>query len=303
MNPLLTDINNHSLLCAFQTWMEGHTSFVSEPAPMKFHSYHGRNINLLEYKTVAYRTTGYAYAITFSSRHLAPGEIFLLEIEKYEAGWIGNLKLGLTQMDPSTGFALPQYALPGLPDSKTWIVPITSDLSPSEHRIINDLSPSIYESHDTIFTSRGSIPRCVLQPTRRRSLSCAHSDGEESVASLSSYSEESLDDQAEHMSDMLSADVGSRIGVTYVIQNNCANMYIIINGYVFGPCATNIPYKDGRIYAVADLYGTTKQVRIVQTYSIPSLKCACRNTILQRVSNTDVFHLPLPKLMIDYLTK
>lgn len=65
---------------------------------------------------------------------------------------------------------------------------------------------------------------------------------------------------------MYPADVGSRIGVTYVVRDNLAEMYILLNGDVFGPCATAIPYRRGPLYAVIDLYGTTKQVRVIQTF-------------------------------------
>ncbi|KAF8784505.1 hypothetical protein HNY73_010173 [Argiope bruennichi] len=36
--------------------------------------------------------------------------------------------------------------------------------------------------------------------------------------------------------------------------------------------------------------------------TIPSLKIACRDKILQQVSHSRVFHLPLPKRLIQFLT-
>lgn len=74
----------------------------------RFHQYHGDNIVLTEGNVVAYRKASFAHAITFSEKPLFPGEIFLLEIERNERGWSGYLRLGLTQQDPSSGFALPQ---------------------------------------------------------------------------------------------------------------------------------------------------------------------------------------------------
>ncbi|XP_055927277.1 neuralized-like protein 2 isoform X2 [Argiope bruennichi] len=283
----------------------GNDSFFTIPAPVTFHEYHGRNIILSENNTVAYRKSGYAYGITFSKEPLLPGEIFLLEIEKFEHGWIGNLRCGLTQENPSTNFELPQYALPGLVDGgQSWILPISAaDMNLFDHTCINKLYPAIYESNNHIHTSRGSIPTSILLPTRHKLPNLSNSDGEDSVHSVSSlFSEESSDENYNENENMYPADVGSRIGVTYVIRDNLAEMYMLLNGNVFGPCATGIPYRSGPIYAVIDLYGTTKQVRIIQTFGIPSLKIACRDKILQQVSHSRVFHLPLPKRLIQFLT-
>ncbi|GFR24125.1 neuralized-like protein 2 [Trichonephila clavata] len=284
----------------------GNDSFFSIPAPVMFHEYHGRNIILSENNTVAYRKSGYAYGITFSKEPLLPGEIFLLEIEKFEHGWIGNLRCGLTQENPSTNFDLPQYALPGLVEGgQSWILPVsTADINLFDQTYINKLYPTIYESNNHIHTSKGSIPTSVLLPSRHKMPSLCYSDGEDSVHSMSSlFSEESADENYNENGEyMYPADVGSRIGVTYVIRDNLAEMYILLNGHVFGPCATGIPYKSGPIYAVIDLYGTTKQVRIIQTFGIPSLKIACRDKILQQVSHSKVFHLPLPEKLKQFLT-
>lgn len=45
-----------------------------------------------------------------------------------------------------------------------------------------------------------------------------------------------------------------------------AEMHFIINGEDQGVCGKDIPYKAGPLRAVVDVYGTTKQVRIVQLY-------------------------------------
>lgn len=62
---------------------------------------------------------------------------------------------------------------------------------------------------------------------------------------------------------------GSRIGVLFVPTKhdiNRAQMHFIINGYDQGPCTQDIPYKEGALHAVVDVYGTTKQVRVIQLY-------------------------------------
>lgn len=43
-------------------------------------------------------------------------------------------------------------------------------------------------------------------------------------------------------------------------------MHFIINGIDHGPCVSDIPYKETPLHAVVDVYGTTKQVKIIQLY-------------------------------------
>ena len=68
---------------------------------------------------------------------------------------------------------------------------------------------------------------------------------------------------------ILPTDTGSRIGVMYVPQagSDKAEMHFIINGEDQGVFGRDIPYKTGPLHVVVDVYGTTKQVRIVQLYS------------------------------------
>jgi neuralized-like protein 2 len=66
-------------------------------------------------------------------------------------------------------------------------------------------------------------------------------------------------------SSLLPTDVGSRIGVMFVpTSEEEADMHFVINGDDQGPCARNIPFKETALYAVVDVYGSTKRVRIVQ---------------------------------------
>lgn len=91
----------------------------------------------------------------------------------------------------------------------------------------------------SVQTSRGVIPFSALRPN---------------IIDSSQY--------------ILPTDAGSRIGIMYVPQagSDKAEMHFIINGEDQGVCWQDIPYKAGPLRAVVDVYGTTKQVRIVQLY-------------------------------------
>lgn len=105
-------------------------------AKTKFHSYHGSNIILYDDNTVAYRKAGYADAVAFSEKPLKPGEVFTLEIESTERGWSGDMKIGLTQLNPDEAEAmnlqLPQSAAPDLKSvESSWIFSISKRHRPS----------------------------------------------------------------------------------------------------------------------------------------------------------------------------
>ena len=70
-------------------------------------------------------------------------------------------------------------------------------------------------------------------------------------------------------SGILLTDKGSRIGVVFVPTENDrdkAEMHFIINGVDQGPCTKDIPMDKAPMHVVIDVYGTTKQIRIIQLY-------------------------------------
>ena len=209
---------------------------------VKFHPHHGSNIVLDENNTVAYRKASFANGLVFSERSLKPGEIFLLEITQTELGWNGNLRLGLTQLDPNTFFPLPL---------------ISCDLQ-------------------------------ELQPI-----------GQTWVFSLM---KQRTDDTNEDSQIRLPSEVGSQVGVVFKPYDNLfAHIHLIINGVDQGVVKSQVPYHLSPLYAIADVYGTTKEIRIRQVHEVASLQTACKSAILQHIAQKAVGSLPLPKFLKDFL--
>ncbi|ELT96851.1 hypothetical protein CAPTEDRAFT_224507 [Capitella teleta] len=252
----------------------------------RFHPYHGENIRLYDDSMVAFRENSFAHAINFSETPLKPREIFLIEIVKNERGWSGHLRIGLTQHNPASRFKLPQYALPDLANlGQSWIFAVTKS-----HNKVFEEDPngdctqpyhSILGEGDYVSTYRGVFKRSLLRPLPR-----IEADG--AIGGEGSGDEDSCES-------ILPTDVGSRIGIMYVVKQNKAEMHFILNGEDQGPCAKDIPYGDKPLYAVVDVYGTTKTVRIVQLLGVSTLQNACRDVILQQLkSRSDINQLPIP---------
>lgn len=283
----------------------------------RFHSHHGDNIVLKVFHTTAQRHSSFAHGITFSEKPLHPMELFLIEIEKNERGWSGHLRLGLTQLDPNDNFELPFYALPDLANirhKKSWIFAATtmhsrtSDSSnftagagdgySSRHERLgsSELTEAvsyhtpILGDGDYIHTYQGVVSRFMLRPSQRQKCS---SQGSDSIGdNICDFSTDS---------NILPTDVGSRIGIMYTVRGDVADLHFIVNGEDIGPWARDIPYKDAPLRAVVDVYGTTKQVRIIQVVCVPSLQHDCRRTVLRCVSGENIEKLPIPTFLKNYL--
>lgn len=222
----------------------------SERILSRFHSNHGELVKLENDGSVAQRVTQFHSGVVFSERRLHPGEMFAVEIEQYEVGWHGSLRIGLTHVNPSifssNQVKVPKYAIPDLMRlGSTWLYPPSNMINalkernkctcreekwPKEDHSIKE----IVFSDDTIHTCWGSYPRFSLKSL----------------------------DPSDELSDV---KVGFKIGILYIpTDDTVANLYSVINGQVLGPFATEIPYREHPLYGVVDIYGNTKRVRLLQ---------------------------------------
>lgn len=225
-----------------------------DPPPTRFHSVHGTNIRVDPSGTRATRVESFSHGVCFSREPLAPGQVFLVEIEEKELGWCGHLRLGLTALDPAGLPAVPEFSLPDLVSlGHTWVFAITRHHNrvPREGHAeaAEAAAPSrppalLVEPYLCIEQFR--IPRDRLVGRSRPGL----------------YSH--LLDQLYELNVLPPTARRSRLGVLFCPRSDgTADMHIIINGEDMGPSARGLPAAQP-LYAVVDVFASTKSVRLVQ---------------------------------------
>ncbi|KAM6319094.1 neuralized-like protein 2 [Podargus strigoides] len=246
----------------------------------RFHCVHGTNVRLDPSRTRATRVESFANGLCFSQEPLAPGQVFLVEIEEKERGWCGHLRMGLTALDPQRLEVVPEYSLPDLVNmGDTWVFAITR----SHNRVVVDggEAPAWNPPGDPFLRIEGlRIPRDTLvgrsQPSRYSHI---------------------LDNL--YKTNVLPATARrSRIGVLYALQpDGTADMHILINGEDMGPSARHLPAARP-LYAVVDVFASTKSVRVIPVeYGLPSLQTLCRLVIQKHIVHRlaiDGLSLPPP---------
>lgn len=201
--------------------------------------------------------------------------MFIVDVLSLPRCGRGNIASTCPQVDPAKQEnGLPQYALPDLGQfGRCWVSAVTK----SRNRLQYHQSPerahssltapytSVLGNSEVISTSCGRVRRSMLQPSYSLFRS-AFMNGSNDQASFDG-DEPSLK-AAKKL--ILATDVGSRIGVMYCPDETgyYARMHFIINGEDQGPSDDRIPLNDGcaSLFAVVDVYGTTKQIRLIELY-------------------------------------
>ncbi|XP_071957554.1 neuralized-like protein 2 [Antedon mediterranea] len=296
---------------------------------MRFHKNHGYNIVLADDCQIAKRKFSFANAITFGQHPLKSGDLFLFEIESQELGWSGHLRCGLTQYNPENlkchnkamswqdaqpvlqpqprhagappsyndeaGLEyIPQYSMPDLTNmGKSWMHAVTkyptrSDDYPTEldnpFEVVKNTKHAnkfLQNLGNVLIVGKNTIPKRYL--VRDEFAIDIELNGKVSNRRYSAIC------------------VGSRIGITYNIQGDSAYMYFIINGEESSGTKMEWANLSAPFFPVVDVYGVTKQVRILQISYMPSLQELCRDVIISQITSSAIGGLPLPAKLKYFL--
>ncbi|XP_036608263.1 neuralized-like protein 2 [Trichosurus vulpecula] len=253
-----------------------------EPPPTRFHEVHGVNIRVDPSGTRATRVESFANGLCFSREPLAPGQVFLVEIEEKELGWCGHLRLGLTALDPGSLAPVPEYSLPDLVSlGRSWVFAIT--------RHHNRVATEGQEEEPP-----GRPPGLLDEPYLHIEQLRIPRDRLVGRSRPGRYSH--LLDQLYELNVLPPTARRSRLGVLFCPRpDGTADMHILVNGEDMGPSARGLPTTQP-LYAVVDVFASTKSVRLVQLeYGLPSLQTLCRIVIQRNVIHRlaiDGLHLP-----------
>ncbi|KAM4624452.1 neuralized-like protein 2 [Polymixia lowei] len=292
---------------------------------MEFHPVHGTNVRLDYSGTQATRVESFANGLCFSKHPLNPGEIFLIEIEDKELGWCGNLRVGLTALDPRTLDVVPEYSLPDLMDlGDSWVFAITRNHNKVIEEVVGVGAGEEGAGEEGLNggrrLGRGGEGRAggggdvgVDQEDQKNKTKTFFMDTHLYVDNVRIPRDKlvgrSRPGRFSHILDDLYKTNAlpptarrSRIGVLFVPKGqDLADMHIIINGEDMGASAKGIPTIQP-LYAVVDVFAATKCVRIVQVeYGFSSLQTLCRKTIQKHIVHRMALDwLELPETLKHY---
>ncbi|CAF0826001.1 unnamed protein product [Didymodactylos carnosus] len=231
---------------------------------MRFHKVHGKNIRLDQNDTIAYRMESFSHALVFSERPLFPGELFMVEIEETTSDWTGAIKIGLSIVPPET--IIQQCNKDVIYEN---IYHTTVPSRPVGHmRCTCGLYKPVFGigNYDWIITPFGKTERKTILPVRQY-------DPKEDCPT----------------------DVGGRVGLIFAHKKKTIHVHSIMNGFDCGPfeilrfdnntddsddshasdqdnshhrfTSSHKVNSDVKLWAVIDVYGGTKKIRIIQLYS------------------------------------
>eukprot|EP00111_Clytia_hemisphaerica_P021134 TCONS_00062256-protein len=178
----------------------------------------------------------------------------------------GALKIGITLHNPAD-IVIPQYLLPDLYQLgrscvfsiKPCMLDPFSDMELSEKNEEDDFHCKYFDSITNCKTTHNVHPELLVN---------------------------------EDYIGVKPCDRGSRIG--FFISPG-RELFFIINGIQYGPCAGQIPIN-GPVYAALDLYGMTSQIKVINCH-VARLKTLSMDSLSSNHSRKTISEQNLPKLL------